>query len=427
MRLKKLLLWLGLAILALALLAWHVDHHYLPRARPGIPQAGSPAAALLASDEFPVALWIPHPHQNLGFLRRAIGGGGGGLRAVGRLAGLPSPALPTFGPLVVPPATEMAVASDEGGERYAVVAAVHPAFAWFARLAGRLAGNPWLEGGEIYVEGRRTQVTWSGDLWIVASPELPRAVSESLPESRRSEGSAEAALAVIRLRQAVHPLPSGRYRLVSRGRALEIVSQGAGEPAPEVGGLLPGFDQLGLADLGVFLLAYTGRTEALGEPAQALAYFASPDADSQELPRLAALHEPGGDRRSLPGEGLLELGDRRVREAEVAGWSIAAIDEADLERAEVLAPRLEALRSPAGGAGVAWALWLDLEAGLSEVSRIADILDQLPIVPERRLERWRDAAEILRPLSRHYSLVTAVVTDERAFRLRLEPRADVEA
>ncbi|MCP3957141.1 MAG: hypothetical protein GY719_04755, partial [bacterium] len=77
----------------------------------------------------------------------------------------------------------------------------------------------------------------------------------------------------------------------------------------------------------------------------------------------------------------------------------------------------------AGGDPVAWALWLDLETGLSEVSRIAEILGQLPIVPRRRLERWRDTAAILRPLARRYSLVTAVVTEGRAFRLRLEPMA----
>lgn len=413
---KKLLIWLGVALLVFGLFAWHVDRHYLPRARPGVPSAGSAAAALLASDEFPVALWMPHPHQNLGFLRRSIGSGGGGLRAVGRLAGLPSPALPAFGPLVVPPASELAVASDEGGERYAVVAEVYPAFAWFARLAGRLAGNPWLEGGDIYVEGRRAQVEWRGNLWIVASPEIPRAVSEP---ATAGEQPADPALAVIRVRQAVHPLPSGRYRLVDRGPALEIVSQGA-DPVPEGA---PDFAALGLAELGAYLVTFSGRVAALGEPAQAMVFFASPPTESRSLrvPGIAAIHEPGSDRPSLPGEGFLELGGGQVRESEVAGWSIAALDPVSLEGAELLAPRLDVLRA-AGVEEVAWALWLDLEAGLEEVSRIAEILGDLPIVPQRQLERWRDAATVLRPLARRYSLVTAVVTEGRAFRLRLEPR-----
>lgn len=55
------------------------------------------------------------------------------------------------------------------------------------------------------------------------------------------------------------------------------------------------------------------------------------------------------------------------------------------------------------------------------MTRIVDLLAGLPIVPRRRLERWRDAAVVLRPMARRYSLLTVVVTRERAFRLRLEP------
>lgn len=264
-------LLIGLATLAgLALLVFWIDHQYLPRPRPGSPLSDSPAGRLLASDEFPVVLWMPHPHQNLGFLRDTLGASADSLRSLPRLAGLPTPGVPSFGPLAVPPAAEMALASDEAGERYAVFAEVYPAFAAFARLAGRLADNPWLKGGEIYVEGRWAEVRWLGDTWAVASPEFPSSLDVTgageLPGFPAGAGempalpaggamsAGEPALAMIEVRQAVRPLSAGRYRLVQRNAGFEIVSEGAEVPAEA------GFQALELSSLDVFLFAFAGAS-----------------------------------------------------------------------------------------------------------------------------------------------------------------------
>jgi hypothetical protein len=404
-----------LALLLVAAAAGHVVYHYLPRERPGVPSPASPAGRLLTSDRYPIALWIPHPHQNLSVLRSLVGIDGDGVEAVARLAGLPSPRVPGFGPLAVPPSSALAVASDETGERYAVAAEVYPAFAAFARLAGRLAENPWLSGGEVYRDGRRSEVAWRGDLWTVASPELP--ALEPSPEPAAEEG--EPALAMIEVRQAVHPLPAGRYRLVRRGEALELLAGRPDAGHPPDGSAFAG---LNLAELGVFLLAVAGPVEPLGEPTRALVGFTAAGDDSTDLPRLAALGEPGGELWELPGESILELAGRRPHRAEAAGWSVAALDAASLEGAVRLAPRLESVRRDADGGRLVWGLWLDLDAGLREVARIVRILEAVPLVPRRQLERWRDVETVLGPLAERHTRLTITVTEEpRAFRLRLEP------
>ncbi len=142
--LRRLLLTaLALAAVA-ALTAGHIFYWYVPRLRPGLPHPGRLPARLLASEEFPVAVWIPFPHQNLGVLERAVADVSGDVDlppALARLAGLPEPSLPSFGPLRVPPATEIAFASDDDGRHLVLVADVYPAVAVLARTcsSGRCA------------------------------------------------------------------------------------------------------------------------------------------------------------------------------------------------------------------------------------------------------------------------------------------------
>lgn len=407
--------WILVSLLLLLALAGHIFYHYVPRARHARPAGDSSVAALLATDSLPAAVWVPYPHQNLAHLRRAAGAGPESLRAVARLAGLPAPELPTFGPLALPPSYEIAVASDETGERFIVVARVYPVFAAFARLAGRLADNTWLRGGEIMVEGRRADVSWRGDLWTVASSDL------ALDAPARGAGlGAEAAaggLAWLRVRQAVDPLPAGLYRLWEHDSGLGITShRGQEEPAATPD------DQLlahRLEQLELFLLVFSGRQEALGDPAQALAFFGQEEEKMMDLPRIASLHEPGGERWSLPGESLLELAGSEPRTARAGGWSIAAIDSTSLEEARRVAPELDGLSD----ARLAWGLWLDLRGSLAEVERIARTLSSVPIVPRRQVERWNDARLVLAPLAERYSHLSATVSDDpRVFTLHLEAR-----
>ncbi len=438
--------WLVGLLAALLAIAGHLAYHYLPRSRPAVPQSTSRVAALLDQADLPAAVWVPYPHQNLAYMGATLGADSASMRAVARLAGLPTPALPTFGPLALPPSSEIAVASDDAGERFVVVARVYPAVAAFAKLAGRLAGNPWLHGGEIVVEGRTAEVRWQGNLWLVASSELPPEAPEPAVAPRPEAPPEAPGLAWIRIRQAVDPLPAGLSGLgqddagigISSRRSAAASPRGSAEASPRGSaaasprgsaaasprGSAEAPARLGLASrlasLKLFLLVYSGRHPALGEPSQALAFFDQEQEKIMEMPRVAALHEPGSSRWELPGEGLLELTGRRPQAATVGEWSIAALDSTSLAEAGRVAPELDAVDA----GGLKWGLWLDLGGGLAEVERIARLLGGVPIVPRRQVERWNDARRALSPLAERYSLLTATVSEEpRAFDLFLEAAA----
>ena len=407
--------WVLVSTFVLVAIGGHFAYHYWPRSRPATP-GDSPVASLLSVADFPAAVWVPHPHQNLARLRQLAGADPATLKALARLAGLPAPSLPSFGPLALPPSSEIAVASDETGDRFVVLAQVYPAFAAFAKLAGQLAGNPWLKGGEIIVDGRNAEVSWSGNLWRVISSDLSPDVLASAEAS--TVPATGAGMAWIRIWQAVEPLPAGLYRLWEDGGELGIMSQGR---AGKSSGTAPPRDELAgqLDDLGLFLLIFAGGNEALGEPSRSLAFFEQQQDKQLELPRIASLHEPGGERWSLPGESLLELAGREPRMATEGAWAIAALDSTSLDEARRIAAPLDVLSS----GGLAWGLWFDLGGGLIEVQRIARLLGEVPIVPRRRVERWSDAQRVLAPLAERYVHLAATVAEEpHVFSLRLEPR-----
>lgn len=420
---RRRILW-GLAgVVALAaLIAGHVAYWYRPALRAARPRPGFLPARLLASDELPFAVWMPYPHQNLGVLERATAKERSATEltaALARLAGVPEPSLPAFGNLRVPPSTEIAFAFDEGGERFALAAEVYPVVAAFAKLAGRLADNPWLSGGVLTVEGRRVEVAWHGRVWTVASPSLP-ALADAPPGPPEPP-----CLLALRVRRANPPFPAGRYHLVRDGDDLVLASAGAPPDAPEL-------EEPSLADMGLFLLVVSGGSPELGEPMQAMAFFArdrpvefSRQGVSYELPGMACLYETGGGKRwRLPGESLLEWSGRKARGGRVGRFHVAAVDARSLRRIRELAPGFAPLVREHPGGRLLWGLWLDLETSRLELSRIAQALEGIPIVSPRHRERWRDAATVLAPAARRYSKLSVVVTGEpRAVWLRFTARA----
>ncbi len=388
---KKTLWTLGAMLAVVVLLAGHIYYWYLPRERPGVPSSDSLASRLLARDDYTVAFWMPYPHQNLGQLYKSAGVENETLGALARLVAMPTPQVPSFGTMRVPPASELVLAADEDNGRFALCAKVYPLFASFARLSGRLAKNPWLSGGEIYLDGQRLEVAWRGNWWTVASPDLPPL--EAVPGAKPVVDAES--LALIQVRRAQPPLPNGRFYLQRRQGGLELVSRGVSET------WLTPFADLDLAAKDVFLLAMATRRPAADEAAQAMAFFSLDDVDLPELPRVMMVHGAEGEHWELPGASILELAGDGVETTTLGPWTVTALDEASLRSGGELVPHLGPVLGEASP--LRWGLWLDLGQGLAEVSRIVKVLEQVPIVPRRQVERWRDFLTALEPLARHYS------------------------
>jgi hypothetical protein len=224
---------------------------------PATATAGGPREEplqLLESGAYDVCLWVPYPHQNLGVLAGAIGDLQDVVGAAVRLnAGEASPRrstepqeAPSFGPFEVPPASELVACSDLAGGRLRVVARIYPALSVVAKLAGRLAGNPWLAGGT----AGRMHIAWAGRLWSVTagdeSPPVaaaPRTAAADPATVRRpralspvaAPGTAAAvavpelpeSLAVVHWTGVRTEIPAGYYALTRRGQDLAVSLVGA--------------------------------------------------------------------------------------------------------------------------------------------------------------------------------------------------------
>ncbi|HYX26786.1 MAG TPA: hypothetical protein VFC23_21720 [Thermoanaerobaculia bacterium] len=420
-RLVKLLTFLALILGA----AGHVLYWYWPRERAAAPEAGSYASRLLASGAYGACLWLPYPHQNLGALSASVGDGAAYLAAIGREAGTTAPALPAFGPFTVPPSHEIVACSDLDGGRFLLVARVYPGIAAVARLAGRLAANPWLKGGDVRqargrgdeVEEKVLHVAWRDGLWLVRSgpePALPAGGAAAAP------ASPAASLGILQLAKEVSELPAGEYRLARRGADLEVTLAGGGdapEPAVAAGAGAP------------VLLAVAGPAWPAAEPKPlppaALALF-----DVQgglklgpiELPGAAVLNPPGGTRWALPARGLAGLLTDNLPRGNAAGWEVVALDATSLDRAAALAPEISALVPPdaSGSDGrLVLGAWLRPRPALRLVTQMRRGLEKVPLIDPRQVQRWRDWETLLAPVAACERLSLAATRSPSAFRLRL--------
>jgi hypothetical protein len=419
-RLVKLAIFLVLVLGA----AGHVLYWYWPRERAAAPEAGSYASRLLASGAYGACLWVPYPHQNLGALSASVGDGSAYLAALGREAGATAPSLPAFGPFAVPPSREIVACSDLDGGRFLLVARVYPGLAAVARLAGLLAANTWLKGGDVRqargrgdeVEEKVLHVSWQDGLWMVRSGPEPQ-----LPEpGGAAPGAGAASLGILRLAKDVSELPAGEYRLARRGGDLEVALAGGGDaPEPEVA-----------AGAGApVLLAVAGPAWPAEEPKPlppaALALF-----DVQgglrlgpiELPGAAVLNPPGGTRWALPARGLAGLLADNLPRGNAAGWEVVALDTTSLARAQALAPEISALVPPdaAGSDGrLVLGAWLRPQPALRLVTRMRQGLEKVPLIDPGQVQRWRDGETLLAPVSSCARLSLVATRSPSAFRLRL--------
>jgi hypothetical protein len=397
----------AIVLFVLLLAVGYLFYEYWPRERAGVP-AGLPAR-LLAAGEYGACLWIPYPHQNLGKLENSIGDGPAFLAAVARVASLPTPVIRPFGPFTVPPSSEIVACSDLDGERFLLVARVYPGLAAVAKLAGRIADNPWLRGGDVKeergkpdeVEERVLHIAWREGYWTVRSGAEPKLPSGPAPAAFAPS------LGVFRLGSDVSDLPAGSYVLERKGSDLDVTLAG-GAPAPEPPAFMLAADAPSL--LAVAGPAWPADAEK-PLPAAAMALFdvkgglhLGPLGD---LPGLAVFNPPGEKRWGLPARGLAGLLAQNLPRGNASGWSLVALDDASLARAEILAPQISTLVSPAGdgsdaqtGLGqIVLGLWVQPRAALARVTQFRKGLEKFPLADPRQVERWRDWETLLSPLA----------------------------
>ncbi len=395
MRARRLLRFAVPVLLVLGAVA-HWQYWYAPHARAGRPTAGGPAGSLCATAGYDACLWLAYPHQNLGALAAAVGDLDAYLAAAGRQGGFTPPAVFSFGPFAAPPAREMALAVDRDGKRFAAVAQLYPTMALVSRLAGWVAGNPWLAGGEVRVGAEPARVRWQGRTWRLESLAAQPPAGEGVP----AQGEA---LARLWLRQGLGAVPPGEYQLSETAGGLAV--RGEASWAPE-----EAFQPLALEDL-----AALGLDLRAGGRAAAL--FAG---EKLAVPRAAVLFRDAAKRWRLPGESLLTLGGRKMPAGEAGGWGYVTYERSTLERAAPLAARLGALSATADQP-LAYGLWLQPQEAHATARQIAEILEQIPLLGEKEARRFRDYATLLAPLAAFRRCAVATGSQPGELRLVLEP------
>jgi len=380
---------------------------FAPRERARV--ASPELADLLAADtRFERVLWIASPHQNLGALDERVGDLALYLAELTRLAGISPPRLPTFGPFSLPPARELALAWSGSGQSFLGVARIEPGVGLVARIAGRLAGNPWLAGGRVETAGRTIEVRWQGGLWIVASG-LPADLTWPLPRSEEAvrRAAEPAAIAQLVLRRPAGQLPAGRFVLARGVAGLEVRS-----------GVLP--ETLQPASDGSFpgIALWVSSTDRgpIGGPGLFLLW----DSAAEAIPRVAVLQRGGGRTFKLPGESLLHL----VGEGEPAyrlGWSVRATQSSARREALLLVPWFER-HLPRPGSRTAWlglAGRLVPATSARTLERLARNLELLPLLPALEVRRLAAGAHLLAPFRDCAAITFEVWHEPEGARLRL--------
>lgn len=424
-----------IVLLLVGLAVGHYLYWYAPRERAGSPETGGLPARLLASGAYDACFWIPYPHQNLGKLQGAVDDGAAWVGAVARVAGLPPPALPSFGPFTVPPSSEIAGCSDLSGKRFLLVAKVYPALSAISRLSGKLAGNPWLAGGEVRdvtgPEGdeepseRVLTIAWREGYWTVATGEAPGLDPGGAPASARA-----ASLGVFRLLRDVSQFPVGDY-VLRREAADLVLALDVKEPPPPPEPDLPSRAR-------PVLLAVAGPAWPASEPEPlppaAFALFELDEASRGarisslgSLPGAAVFNAPGEKQRwGLPAQGIAGLVSKSLPRANFGGWRINAVDESSMKRARLLAPRLSRLTSPkpdgalGDGGRLVLGLWAKPRPALQVIAEVRKILNGIPLVSRAQVRRWRDWETLLRPLANCEGLELTSTQAPPSFRLELQ-------
>ena len=421
--------WIAAALLV-ALVA-HWAYWYSPRERPV--EATAPFLRLLEGEgSWDRVLWIAYPHQNLGAVDEALGSLEDYLAELARVAEIDAPRLPRFGPFAVPPARELALAwNDEGGELLGV-ARIYRGLGIVARLAGRLAGNPWLAGGRAKSGGREYVVSWEGPLWVVRTAnsqagelQLAEPASAASPASATARGPL---LAEARLARPTGPVAPGNFQLARHEDGIEIrggdlpglpgdrSTGAAGEADGEADTL-----RLDLPQLALWVA--TADRGPVGGPGLFLLW----EEKESIVPRVATLQRGGGRAFKLPGESLLELVGKADPEFRL-GWVARGTDSRAKREALRIVPWLER-HYPRASDRERWlaaAGRLAPRRAAGMIERLASRLRAIPLIPAAEVARVEAGALLLKPLADCSRLTFEVWRNPDGVRVRLCPRSAIE-
>lgn len=397
---KRLLL--GAGLVGLAALSAHLVFWYGGRERPATPSDAGLAPALLADDGWDWVVWLPYPHQNFAALVDAFGDPRPLLVETAEAIGRRPPRIPGFGPFELPPARELVAAADEATGCFFAEADVYPAVALLARVAGRLAKNAWLSGGEVAWGGRAATVGWEGRRWRVSSCVRGVALVGSPPDEARRP-----TLALVRLGRAAGPFPPAIYSLRRDGSngGLELV---AGEATG-----LPDWRAAAGEPAVLRWLRVEGEDRAT-----ALAFWESEGAlEGAPIAARATLGE--ATRPKLPGEGLARLvGWSLARERLASGWEAESLDREGLAALVAQAAELDAARLGFSGRP-GWLMSLAPGPTRDLALLWAERLEKIPVVGTAEARRLRAWGRWLAPFSDCRELSVAVLETPPSVRLAL--------
>ncbi len=386
-------LWLGLGLTVGAVIS-HLGYWYLPRMRP---VSAAESLLLTEIEAVDLAVWVPYPHQNLTGLASFVDEPAKFAAALVRLAGGEatdrqlSEALGGWG---FPPASELVatvVQGPSGETEGALGLRPYPSVRWVARAAGGLAGNPWLSGGEL---SQRLRTEWRGTgWWLRSGPPANQMAPENLAE-KSVTAQAEPSLARIAVGRTSPGWPAGVWDLRVRGASVRLQAlSDSRQQLEESSGLvawseLRETEDLVLAALdpaGWLLLVFDG---ALGRGDLPSAVVVAPE-------RALALE-------ILPASRL--LGRPEDVPSERGSWGeMVSTDRGGVRRAlaaeEAWAATLSRARQEGAGA-----LWIDLRRARAWSGALADLLEDVPLIPPREGRRWRDLETVFRGLARFDSV-----------------------
>jgi hypothetical protein len=379
------------AVLLVTLLAGHLYFWYWPRPRAGRPDSESVAGQLvLAHDGLPYRLWLPFPHQNLKALEQHLGSAGSLRQASVELAGFDIFKVPSFGPFRVPPSREILLATDEDRGRMLMVVRMYPVIRWVLRAAGRVAGNPWLAGGEIQLGDRDVEIRWVGGDWIASSAGLDLDVIAQ-------DVVAMDLFAAFRTTESIGVVPGGLYALELDKSRLSVSSVTSRFPPKTAVSSFVG-------STGVALVSAHFPPADVREGVNALALLVRTGSDAAQVPGAVIVHRGAEKRWNLPGERLLSVAGIQPVSVAREGWSVWAYDDASLSTGADLIPAIETMQRSARVEGISSAGEIDLGQARVAVQLIDSLIGAIPLVGRSEARLWARTSSILELFSDYSNL-----------------------